>query len=558
MKNVNNYNSDINYKSSEEHINTCYLAMEALEEWLHIVDKNLKIVYMNNYLKNINKTLGLPSDAIGKKVNQVYPFLTNKVMEEYRQVIKTARSYSAVEKNEINGQVFYTETKKYPVVKDGKVEYIVTWIKDVSKQMQTEEQVLKFNKDLEFLSRTAMQFVAFPFDRDIYSYIAGKLNEMVENSVVTIGSYDEQDDRIIVRAIVGLNRFESKVMQLLGGSPVGRKFVLSKDAREAMSQGKLVKVPGGLYVFSYGEVPELACSAIDKFLNIKNIYAMGIIREGVLLGNIGIVMLKGADMRNPDVVETFVNQAATALLHRKAGKQLKEVQDRLIKSEKITALGKFVSGAAHELNNPLAVIIGLLQVLQENIKKKQVNDEKLEETIGIILNNGNRCQSIINNLLNYSKGIMLKFSPEDLREIIEESISLVNYQKSLKNIDIIKEFDNGIPKVPVNKNSIEQVFINIIRNSCQAMNGRGTLKIIVKKEKKYANIIFTDSGKGIKKEDLNNIFDPFYSGWESGEGTGLGLSASAGIIEAHKGEILVDSEGENKGASFTVKLPVKI
>ena len=238
--------------------------------------------------------------------------------------------------------------------------------------------------------------------------------------------------------------------------------------------------------------------------------------------------------------------------------ELRSTQEKLIQAEKIAALGRLTAAVAHELNNPLASVIGFSEaVLLHGLKNKELNRDRLKNSIDRVLNNAYRCKSIINRLLSYGEGFAAESSLVDINETIDKSISRVLGQTGLKGVKIVKEYSNNIPKIMGRKVQLSQVFLNIILNASQAMPEKGKLKIKTGRKGDYIEALFKDTGKGIKKDNLNKVFEPFFTTSDMVKGTGMGLSISASIIKAHQGEILVESEGEGKGATFTVKLPVK-
>ena len=150
---------------------------------------------------------------------------------------------------------------------------------------------------------------------------------------------------------------------------------------------------------------------------------------------------------------------------------------------------------------------------------------------------------------------MSSIAPND---IIEKSLSFFETQALFQNIKIKKDYSSNLPKIIADKDQLYQVFINIILNSVEAMEGNGTLTLssVSDKDDKYIHILFTDTGPGITEEDKNRLFEPFFTTKEVGKGTGLGLAISYSIIRKHKGTIAVSSQ-VGKGTTFTVSLPIK-
>jgi signal transduction histidine kinase len=232
----------------------------------------------------------------------------------------------------------------------------------------------------------------------------------------------------------------------------------------------------------------------------------------------------------------------------KMNRELKETQEQLIRSAKLASMGELAAGVAHEIDNPLSVISGNIQLLLNKIEKGDSSREEL----GIIQRASERCGKIVESLLEYSRISQYKVEPLNVNELIEETLSLVEYQTSLQNIDIKKHLDPQLPQVKADADRIRQVFLNLLLNAKDAMSQGGELTLTTKKEGKFVEIEFKDTGCGIPEEDIPKLFNPFFSTKE--KGTGLGLSVSQRIMENHRGDIRVRGKlGE--GSVFTVVLP---
>jgi signal transduction histidine kinase/ActR/RegA family two-component response regulator len=234
-------------------------------------------------------------------------------------------------------------------------------------------------------------------------------------------------------------------------------------------------------------------------------------------------------------------------------KKLEEAQAILIQSEKLSAIGQLISGVAHELNNPLASVIGFSQL--------SLGTEANPKTISYlkkICSEADRCAKIVNNLLTFSRKSKAEKQPVGVNGIIERTLDLMSYQLQVNNIKIIKDLDAELPKTLGDFHQLQQVFLNIVNNAFQAMMEKSKQGNITVRTRRIENIIFiefTDTGPGIPKESLNKIFDPFFTTKEIGKGTGLGLSISYGIIKEHGGNIYALSEPD-KGATFVIELPI--
>ncbi|MBI3018206.1 MAG: HAMP domain-containing protein [Deltaproteobacteria bacterium] len=262
---------------------------------------------------------------------------------------------------------------------------------------------------------------------------------------------------------------------------------------------------------------------------------------------------------------------------------LKSTQAQLIHSSKMTSLGQLVAGVAHELNNPIGYTYSNLSHLKEYIecikklitlyeetlsklpkasqahlqeKKKELNTDfilkDIENIIQSSLEGTQRTKDIVLGLRNFSRLDEAEIKEVDLHEGLENTLKLLNSE--FKNrITLHKEYAK-LPKVTCYPSQINQVFMNLLTNAIQAIEGPGEVWVKTQLQKDQVVISIRDSGKGIPQEHLDRIFDPFFTTKKIGQGTGLGLSISYGIIQKHKGEIKVTST-PSKGSTFTILLP---
>lgn len=229
-------------------------------------------------------------------------------------------------------------------------------------------------------------------------------------------------------------------------------------------------------------------------------------------------------------------------------KSLEESQRQLIQSEKLASLGQLAAGVAHEINNPLTNISNSAQLLLQEA------EGKVAKRLKIIEENVEKASRIVRNLRNFSRAP--EFHPEfvDVNSLLEKSLEFVRHE--LKGIEVVKDFDTDLPEVLADPLQLQQVFVNIITNACQAMPNGGTLTLATRGGDEMVEIRISDTGVGIPKEHLSKIFDPFFTTRKVGKGTGLGLSISYKIVDAHNGKIEVESE-VGKGSTFIIKLPIE-
>ncbi len=254
--------------------------------------------------------------------------------------------------------------------------------------------------------------------------------------------------------------------------------------------------------------------------------------------------------------------------------KLKETQSHLIQAGKMEAIGRMASGVAHEVKNPLGIVLQSVNYLESELPQME---ERYVEILRIIKDNIKRADNIIRALVDFSRATELKLKPEDINVILQDSLALIKHRVKLESITVIKELEEGLPKILADRGKMEQVFVNIFLNSIYAMPNGGKLfirtystqlnkiKFRVGRRKRDGDyfepgeravvVEIEDTGSGIPKERLQKVFDPFFTTKGIGEGAGLGLTVTRNIIDLHKGIINIESE-EGKGTSVIITLKV--
>ena len=208
---------------------------------------------------------------------------------------------------------------------DGTRRHIAELEGSMSKDGAKEDE--KHIRDLAFLSRIATGFLELSPEDNIYEFIAVQLKELASNSITIVNSFDEASDNVCCRAVLGLGRKMEAIVSILGKHPVGMLLKIDNEARLGLTNGKLVKVPGGFYEFCFRRIPRTVCRTIEKLLDLGDIYAMGFAWKGKLFGSASIVTRKGTQLADQTVIETFIYQASVALQRRRAEQALLREKD---------------------------------------------------------------------------------------------------------------------------------------------------------------------------------------------------------------------------------------
>jgi PAS domain S-box-containing protein len=231
----------------------------------------------------------------------------------------------------------------------------------------------------------------------------------------------------------------------------------------------------------------------------------------------------------------------------------KHLEEHLSRTEKLAALGQLAAGVAHEINNPLGGILVYSYLLLEDLEAGAPERTQVEK----IVKEATRCKEIVQGLLEFSRHMPSKMVPLSINAVLEEVISLVEDHLQFQNIQLVQGLDPGLPPVLGDKSKLEQVFINLLMNGGESMQGEGRLSVstTVAKGSDLVFIRFQDTGPGIPEHLLSRLFDPFFTTKDVGKGVGLGLSISYGIIQKHMGRIYVERTG-TEGTAFVIELPV--
>jgi len=238
---------------------------------------------------------------------------------------------------------------------------------------------------------------------------------------------------------------------------------------------------------------------------------------------------------------------------KKAGAEKQELERKAQVTSRLASVGEMAAGIAHEINNPLTGVVGFSELLLEKDLP-----EDLREEVGIICDGSKRVADIVKGLLAFARQHKPERSYTDINGIIESTLTLRRYSLETGNIEVSTSLDAELPWTTADTGQLQQVFINIIVNAETEMrkaHGRGKLTIKTERIDNKIRLSFADDGPGIARENISKVFDPFFTTREVGEGTGLGLSLSHGIISEHKGTIYAESE-VGEGTTFIIELPI--
>jgi two-component system NtrC family sensor kinase len=272
----------------------------------------------------------------------------------------------------------------------------------------------------------------------------------------------------------------------------------------------------------------------------------------ILIITLGILAIVGTTI--------FTTRLAINRLKR-ADQEMIELNAQLVQSDKLAALGKMAAGVAHEINNPLAVILqktGWMEdLLEEEDFRQSENIAEFRTSIAKIEEHVERARKVVHNMLGYARKMEPRLEDVDVNDTINQTITLLENHARINNIDIQVDLADNVPIIAGDQAQLQQVFLNLITNAVDAIGSNGAIEVASRRTDSRIVVSIKDDGPGLSEEMMRKIFDPFYTTKEAGKGTGLGLWVSHNIVAKMGGRIYVKNNPD-KGAVFTVEIPIVI
>ncbi len=474
--------------------------IDSIPDYIHIVDKDLKIIFINKAFIEWNNQLGIPTNIIGKTVHESFPFLSEKVFKEYEYVFKTGKTHFSEDCVILKGEVLTTLTHKIPIFKNKKVIQIITVIRNISKLKHFEETLANKNKFM---------------DITMHSIHDGVISTDLNTNILFMNTAAEH--------LTGWTLEQSS------GKPLRKIFKIVNEKSQLICNASIDKVRN---------TGELCYFSNNIFLLSKNDKKIMISASGApIMGKSNIII--GFAIVFSDITEKS------------------RTEQEMLKASKLESIGILAGGIAHDFNNILTAIMGNISLAKMEID----SDGRIYSYLSYAEQASMHARDLTQQLLTFSKGDMPVKTLCSIQELIKESaLFSLREAKSKCQFDL----PNDLWSIEVDRGQISEVINNLIINADQSMLEGGIIYIkannititpndhIPLNSGNYVKISIKDHGIGISKKIIHNIYDPFFTTKQNG--SGLGLTVVYSIVNKHNGYISVVSEVSN-GTIFYIYLP---
>jgi PAS domain S-box-containing protein len=476
---------------------------------------------------------------VGKTIEEAFPALTSTpIPAAYRQVAATGERYD-------HEQVDYDEGGILGAFEihasQTDVNRMAVFFRDITERKRTEDAMRQQAETLAALHETALELAAQRSLPDLLRAIVVRAIGLLKASGCGFYLYrEDSDDLELVLTVNQKPDFTGAVLRR--GEGLSGKILVSRRPLVVTNYGDWE-----------GKAKQYAAARFAAVIGVPILWG------DRLLGVVNVTDDTPRSFSAADValLERFAPLAAAALEnHRLVGDvqaqmdKLKRAQMQLIQAAKLAAVGELAAGVAHELNNPLTSVLGFTELLLHT----PTFDDRTRADLETVASQARRARDIVRNLLDFARQTKPQRLPADVADLLHRTLELIRRHLEGSGVAIEEEYAPDIGLLDLDSGQMRQVFLNLISNAAQAMPRGGKLKLRIARQGDEVAISVSDTGYGIPPEVHDRIFDPFFTTKPAGQGTGLGLPISLGIVQEHGGRISVESQ-VGQGSTFTIWLP---
>ena len=433
--------------------------------------------------------------------------------------------------------------------------------RDITRQKQMIDEMRRNSEQLSALNRISLTVSSSLQVEEVLANTIDLIVSVLEVGSVRIYFLAEGGGHLYLAAAHGLSRefVEDPLVQrravgegLLGDVAQQGKAVIAEDANQVGTLYRDAVQKEGLLSVAY--IPLRSKGRTVGVLSASSHFSEKFSSQQIeFLTSIGNQI--GMAVENANLYEKT----------RKALEDVSAAQEQVMHTEKLASLGKLAATIAHEINNPLAVVLTYIRLMLKLIGRQHFTPERLEDInryLATMEAETSRCGEIVKNLLAFARQSQIDMKANSIRKIIDRTLPLVSHDLELRGIRLVKNLEEHIPDVQCDFKQIQQALLNVLGNAAEAMTEGGTLTLQVCQAAKgdYVEVVVTDTGCGIPPENLKDIFEPFFTTKEEMKGVGLGLAVVYGIVARHHGTVEVESPpvGGESGSRFRIRLPIAV
>ena len=446
---------------------------------------------------------------------------------------------------------------------DQKIEELKAKIADLESKVQDAGEAAKYQKHLEFLANTALDFLGQTDQSDIFEYIGNKLVNLIDDAIVIVNSFDEAARELQVRYIGGGEGIVDKIIAVLGRQPLQQSVTLTDDTMEKLfkSANRLYPFEGGLHESSDGNIPKPVASTLETLIQANETYGIAFERSGELYGTATIITKGESVLQEPKVIEGFIFQCSIALYRQHMEAELRKAKKEAEESDKLKSA--FLANMSHEVRTPMNGIMGLAHLLAN----PEVDSATQQEYVNLILSSGNVLISLLDDIMDVSRieANQVVASKEDfqLNELFRElngffSTEIEVMGKKVLDLSYKLALEDDQSMVNTDRVKLRQILVNLLSNALK-FTDTGRIEFGYQLQENDSLLFYvTDTGIGISPEKQKRIFERFVQADDSLSrhfgGSGLGLSICKGFVDLLGGKIWVESS-PNQGARFYFIIP---